>query len=31
MWLMVPAVVVDRTVGGLMPLLDRDDVVIDGR
>jgi hypothetical protein len=30
MWLMVPAAVVDRTLGDLVPLLDRDDVVIDG-
>jgi 6-phosphogluconate dehydrogenase len=29
-WLMVPAAVVDRTLDGLLPLLDADDVVIDG-
>lgn len=29
-WLMVPAAVVDRTLGDLMPLLDADDVVVDG-
>jgi 6-phosphogluconate dehydrogenase len=29
-WLMVPAAVVDRTLEALVPLLDRDDVVIDG-
>ncbi len=29
-WLMVPAAVVDQTLDTLIPLLDRDDVVIDG-
>ena len=29
-WLMVPAALVDRTLGDLVPLLERDDVVIDG-
>jgi 6-phosphogluconate dehydrogenase len=29
-WLMVPAALVDRTLGDLTPLLERDDVVIDG-
>jgi 6-phosphogluconate dehydrogenase len=29
-WLMVPAAVVDRTLAGLVPLLEPDDVVIDG-
>ncbi|HKW13679.1 MAG TPA: decarboxylating 6-phosphogluconate dehydrogenase [Candidatus Krumholzibacteria bacterium] len=29
-WLMVPAAVVDKTLAALVPLLDRDDVVIDG-
>lgn len=29
-WLMVPAGAVDRTLGDLVPLLDRDDTVIDG-
>jgi 6-phosphogluconate dehydrogenase len=29
-WLMVPAAVVDRTLDGLVPLLDADDVVVDG-
>jgi 6-phosphogluconate dehydrogenase len=29
-WLMVPAAIVDRTLGDLTPLLERDDVVIDG-
>jgi len=29
-WLMVPAAVVDQTLDGLLPLLDADDVVIDG-
>jgi len=29
-WLMVPAAVVDRTLQGLLPLLEKDDVVIDG-
>jgi 6-phosphogluconate dehydrogenase len=29
-WLMVPAAVVDQTLAGLVPLLDRDDTVIDG-
>jgi 6-phosphogluconate dehydrogenase len=29
-WLMVPAAVVDATLAALVPLLDRDDVVIDG-
>jgi 6-phosphogluconate dehydrogenase len=29
-WLMVPAAVVDQTLDALLPLLDRDDVVIDG-
>jgi 6-phosphogluconate dehydrogenase len=29
-WLMVPAVVVDQTLDGLLPLLDADDVVVDG-
>ena len=29
-WLMVPAAVVDRTLDGLLPLLEADDVVIDG-
>jgi 6-phosphogluconate dehydrogenase len=30
LWLMLPAAVVDRTLGALVPLLARDDVVIDG-
>jgi 6-phosphogluconate dehydrogenase len=29
-WLMVPAAIVDRTLADLVPLLERDDVVIDG-
>src|SRR5664280_1900882 len=29
-WMMVPAAVVDPTLKNLIPLLDRDDVVIDG-
>ena len=29
-WMMVPAAVVDQTLNGLVPLLERDDVVIDG-
>jgi 6-phosphogluconate dehydrogenase len=29
-WLMVPAAVVDKTIAGLVPLLERDDIVIDG-
>jgi 6-phosphogluconate dehydrogenase len=29
-WLMVPAAIVDRTLAELVPLLERDDVVIDG-
>jgi len=29
-WLMVPAAVVDRTLDALLPLLDADDVVVDG-
>ena len=29
-WLMVPAGVVDETLGKLVPLLERDDVIIDG-
>lgn len=29
-WMMVPAVVVDPTLKALIPLLERDDVVIDG-
>ena len=29
-WMMVPAAVVDHTLNGLVPLLERDDVVIDG-
>ena len=29
-WMMVPAAVVDQTLNGLIPLLERDDVVIDG-
>src|SRR3954463_445790 len=29
-WLMVPAAVVDKTLAGLVPLLERDDAVIDG-
>ena len=29
-WMMVPAAVVDQTLNDLVPLLDRDDVVIDG-
>src|SRR5262245_33050907 len=29
-WLMVPAAVVDKTLAGLIPLLARDDAVIDG-
>jgi 6-phosphogluconate dehydrogenase len=29
-WLMVPAAVVDQTLAGLVPLLERDDTVIDG-
>ncbi|SFN01509.1 phosphogluconate dehydrogenase (NAD(+)-dependent, decarboxylating) [Nitrosomonas communis] len=29
-WLMVPAAVVDKTIAGLLPLLDPDDILIDG-
>jgi 6-phosphogluconate dehydrogenase len=29
-WLMVPAAVVDRTIADLLPLLERDDILIDG-
>lgn len=29
-WLMVPAAVVDETIAGIIPLLDPDDIVIDG-
>jgi len=29
-WLMVPAAVVDETIGELSPLLERDDIIIDG-
>src|SRR5262245_21925002 len=29
-WLMVPAAVVDETIAGLAPLLERDDILIDG-
>ena len=29
-WLMVPAAVVDKTLAALVPLLERDDTVIDG-
>jgi len=29
-WIMVPAAVVDQTLGSLAPLLERDDVIIDG-
>src|SRR5262245_43953733 len=29
-WLMVPAAVVDETIGELSPLLERDDTIIDG-
>jgi 6-phosphogluconate dehydrogenase len=29
-WIMVPAAVVDQTLGALAPLLERDDVIIDG-
>jgi 6-phosphogluconate dehydrogenase len=29
-WLMVPAAVVDQTISGLVPLLDRGDILIDG-
>jgi 6-phosphogluconate dehydrogenase len=29
-WLMVPAAVVDQTIDGLLPHLDRDDILIDG-
>ena len=29
-WLMVPAAVVDRAIGDLLPLLERDDILIDG-
>jgi 6-phosphogluconate dehydrogenase len=30
LWMMVPAAVVDPTLGALIPLLERDDVVVDG-
>src|SRR5262245_4338149 len=30
LWLMVPAAVVDATIADLVPLLDRDDILIDG-
>jgi len=29
-WMMVPAAVVDRTIGDLVPLLEKDDILIDG-
>jgi len=29
-WLMVPAAVVDKTIADLVPLLERDDILIDG-
>jgi 6-phosphogluconate dehydrogenase len=29
-WLMVPAAVVDKTIADLLPLLERDDILIDG-
>jgi 6-phosphogluconate dehydrogenase len=29
-WLMVPAAIVDKTIAGIVPLLDKDDILIDG-